>query len=141
VKDNQPVLKEEIADYVQDVRLRDTAVQCDEQQRRAALTRQGGLGEIGLHRCGERALYQQERNKRRYYICSRGLTAEELLRYVRLEWTVESMHWLLDVHFGEDFCRIEDRNARQISTLSVKPRLTRLKFIKPKRNPNVLSYA
>jgi hypothetical protein len=23
------------------------------------------------------------------------------------------MHWLLDVHFGEDFCRIEDRNVQQ----------------------------
>jgi hypothetical protein len=23
------------------------------------------------------------------------------------------MHWLLDVHFGKDFCRIEDRNGQQ----------------------------
>jgi hypothetical protein len=23
------------------------------------------------------------------------------------------MHWLLGVRFGEDFCRIEDRNAQQ----------------------------
>jgi hypothetical protein len=23
------------------------------------------------------------------------------------------MHWLLDVHFGEDFCRVEDRNVQQ----------------------------
>jgi hypothetical protein len=33
----------------------------------------------------------------------------ELLRHARLEWFVEMMHWLLDVHFGEDFCRVEDR--------------------------------
>ncbi len=23
------------------------------------------------------------------------------------------MHWLLDVHFGEDYCRVEDRNIQQ----------------------------
>jgi predicted transposase YbfD/YdcC len=48
-----------------------------------------------------------------YYISSRRLTAEELLRHARLEWSVETMHWLLDVHFGEDFCRVEDRNVQQ----------------------------
>jgi hypothetical protein len=45
------------------------------------------------------------------------LTAEELLRYVRLAWKVERMHWLLEVHFGEDFCRIEDRNGEQNLTI------------------------
>ena len=49
-----------------------------------------------------------------YYISSRKLTAEELLRHARLEWSVESMHWLLDVHFGEDFCRIEDEDVQQV---------------------------
>lgn len=23
------------------------------------------------------------------------------------------MHWLLDVHFNEDFCRVEDKNVQQ----------------------------
>ena len=23
------------------------------------------------------------------------------------------MHWLLDVHFGEDFCRVEDKHVQQ----------------------------
>jgi len=23
------------------------------------------------------------------------------------------MHWLLDVHFAEDFCRVEDENVQQ----------------------------
>lgn len=23
------------------------------------------------------------------------------------------MHWLLDVHFEEDFCRVEDKNVQQ----------------------------
>jgi len=30
------------------------------------------------------------------------LSAEELLHHARTEWSVESMHWLLDVHFDED---------------------------------------
>ncbi len=41
-----------------------------------------------------------------YYISSRKLSAEELLHHARMEWAVESMHWLLDVHYGEDYCRI-----------------------------------
>ena len=48
-----------------------------------------------------------------YYISSRPLTAEQLLKHARLEWSVESMHWLLDVHFAEDYCRIENRNVQQ----------------------------
>ena len=34
-----------------------------------------------------------------YYISSAALTAENLLKHARLEWAVESMHWMLDVHF------------------------------------------
>ena len=56
----------------------------------------------------------QTSNEWYYHISSRQLTAEELLRRTRLEWSVESMHWLLDVHFGEDFCRVEDENVQQI---------------------------
>ena len=33
--------------------------------------------------------------------------------HARMEWSVESMHWLLDVHFGEDSCRVEDLDAQQ----------------------------
>ena len=49
-----------------------------------------------------------------YYISSRELKAESLLKHARLEWSVESMHWLLDVHFGEDYCRVEDENVQQV---------------------------
>ena len=38
---------------------------------------------------------------------------QELLSHARLEWTVESVHWPLDVHFGEDYRRVEDKNVRQ----------------------------
>lgn len=48
-----------------------------------------------------------------YFISSRKLSASELLYYARSEWSVETMHWLLDVHFREDYCRVEDRNVQQ----------------------------
>lgn len=48
-----------------------------------------------------------------YYISSRKLSAEELLHHARMEWAVESMHWLLDVHYGEDYCRIANKTAQQ----------------------------
>ncbi len=41
-----------------------------------------------------------------YYISSRKLSALDLLHPARMEWSVESMHWLLDVHFGENFCHV-----------------------------------
>jgi len=31
----------------------------------------------------------------------------------RKEWSVETIHWLLDVHFEKDFCRVEDKNIQQ----------------------------
>ena len=62
-----------------------------------------------------------------YYISSRKLKAEDMLKHARAEWTVESMHWLLDVHFNEDFCRVEDKNVQQnLNTL----RKMALNFIK-----------
>jgi predicted transposase YbfD/YdcC len=48
-----------------------------------------------------------------YYISSASLTAEELLAHARLEWRVESMHWLLDVHFSEDKTRVWDMNVQK----------------------------
>ena len=48
-----------------------------------------------------------------YYISSKELSAEELLHHARTEWSVESMHWLLDVHFDEDKCRIQSKNIQQ----------------------------
>ena len=67
-----------------------------------------------------------------YYISSRKLTAEELLKHARLEWSVEVMHWLLDVHFGEDFCRVEDEDVQQILNMIRKIVLNSVKNYKEK---------
>lgn len=48
-----------------------------------------------------------------YYISSRELKPEGLLKHARLEWAVESMHWLLDVHFLEDKTKVWDMNVQK----------------------------
>lgn len=40
-----------------------------------------------------------------YYIASAPLDIERLAKAVRSHWGVESMHWLLDVEFGDDLSR------------------------------------
>lgn len=52
--------------------------------------------------------------EQRYYISSRELTAEELAQAVRAHWGIENrLHWMLDVNFGEDGCRVRKDNAPQ----------------------------
>jgi len=57
---------------------------------------------------------------------------EEILKHVRMEWSVESMHWLLDVHFGEDFCLIEDEDVQQVLNTLRKIALNCVKAYKQK---------
>ncbi len=70
-----------------------------------------------------------------YYISSRNITAEELLHHARMEWSVESMHWLLDVHFGEDCCRIADKNGQKNLNILRKSALNLVKSYKLKYEP------
>ena len=49
----------------------------------------------------------------RYYICSRPqMSAIEALHAVRSHWSIENeLHWVLDVAFREDDCRVRAKNA------------------------------
>lgn len=48
----------------------------------------------------------------RYYICSLRSNAKKLGTSIRSHWGVEnSLHWVLDVTFREDDCRIRKDNA------------------------------
>lgn len=69
-----------------------------------------------------------------YYISSAPLTPENLLKHARLEWSVESMHWLLDVHFGEDRCLANDRNTQFTLNILRKIVLNLLKTYKTQNN-------
>ena len=149
VKDNHPILKTDIEDYVQDDELRqgmDTAHTLELNrgriERRTSYvtsdiawlegrTDWPKMTSIGaINRQVETA--NTTTNEWHYYICSKPLTAEELLKHARLEWSVETMHWLLDVHFGEDFCRVEDRVVQQNLNIVRKIALNCIKLFKEK---------
>lgn len=148
VKDNQSTLKEDIEDYVQDDDLRKvmkTAFTLEQNggrvERRTAFISQDVAwlkGWANLSSIG--AIHTQFDYKRKttsewhYYISSAPLSAEQLLKHARLEWSVESMHWLLDVHFGEDFCRIEDEAVQQVLNIVRKIVLNNVKLYKQKTN-------
>ena len=69
-----------------------------------------------------------------YYLSSRELTAEQLLHHARMEWSVESMHWLLDVHFEEDWCRVESKDVQQCLNMFRKAAINFIKSFKTRNN-------
>jgi len=130
VKDNQSELKREIEEYVQDQDLRkamDKTTTKEKNRGRIETRTAYVLSDINwlwskkdwmsLSCVGAINTKFETKNGKsnewHYYISSRNLTPEELLKHARLEWSVESMHWLLDVHFDEDFCRVENENVQQ----------------------------
>ena len=127
---NQPSLEREIADYVQDETLRkgmDSAIQKEKNRDRIETRMAYTVSDIswlfGKEKwknlaCIGAIKTEIERNGRKteewnYYISSRKLTAAELLCRARMEWAVETMHWILDVHYSEDYCRVENKTIQQ----------------------------
>jgi len=52
--------------------------------------------------------------EKRYYISSLESNAERFGKAVRTHWQIEnSLHWVLDVVFNEDQCRIRDKHAAE----------------------------
>ena len=49
----------------------------------------------------------------RYYISSLKESAERLLNISREHWKIESLHWMLDVVFSEDDCKILSENGHK----------------------------
>lgn len=55
----------------------------------------------------------------KYYISDLKLTGEEFARVVRGHWTIENnLHWILDVHFREDWSLCKEENSlKNLSTI------------------------
>ena len=128
VKDNHRKLKREIEEYInQNINKFETLMIKEKNHGRIEIRTAYVIQDtswlskkedwIKLHTIG--AIHREfiSKNKQtsewHFYISSRKLNARKLLDDVRLEWSVETMHWLLDVHFNEDFCRVEDKNVQQ----------------------------
>ncbi len=75
-------------------------------------------------------------SKWHYYISSKMLTPEDLLHHARMEWSVETLHWLLDVHFEEDWCRIEDKTVQSNLNIFRKAAINLIKLFKEKTECN-----
>ena len=70
----------------------------------------------------------------RYYISSRDAGAEALLAATRQHWAIENnLHWMLDVHFGEDASTKRAGNAAQNFALITRIALNLLKNDKSKK--------
>jgi predicted transposase YbfD/YdcC len=67
-----------------------------------------------IHRQFENMKHGGKSDEWHYYISSASLSPEQLLHHARMEWGVESMHWLLDVHFHEDKTAVYDMNIQKI---------------------------
>ena len=66
----------------------------------------GGLAAVGRVQ-SERIINKQESVEERFYIMSKRFSAEEFGKASRNHWGIEnSLHWILDVAFDEDGCRI-----------------------------------
>lgn len=147
VKDNQPSLKKDIEDYIQDKVLQnemDCEKKTEKNHGRVETRTAYVTSDIDwLEQKTEwkqlvciGAIHTEFRSKKgessewHYYISSRELTAKELLHHARMEWAVESMHWLLDVHFEEDWCRVEDRTVQQNLNVFRKSAINLIKLFK-----------
>ena len=69
----------------------------------------------------------RERQEVRWYISSLALDAKRALQSIRSHWQVESMHWVLDVTFREDECRIRNQYGPAIFNVMRKMAMAMLK--------------
>ena len=147
VKDNHPNLKKDIEDFVKDKEMQNTmkntvrteknrdrietrtayvAHEIDWLGRKEEWKNLSCIGAINKKTITENG----EANEWYYYISSRLLTPEELLHHARMEWSVETMHWLLDVHFNEDHCRTQDKNIQLNLNIARKCAINLIKLFK-----------
>jgi len=90
-----------------------------------------------IHRQFENIKQGSKSDEWHFYISSASLSPEQLLHHARMEWGVESMHWLLDVHFQEDKTAVYDMNVQKILNTVRKISLNLVRIYKDANNkPN-----
>lgn len=143
VKDNAPKLKADIELYMQNEEVPSfrtkeknggrietrTAFSCSDIEWLDGKETWKNLSCIGaIHREFEKGGLKS--SEWHYYISSAPLSPEALLTHARLEWGVESMHWLLDVHYEEDKTRVWDMNVQKILNTARKIALNMIRIFK-----------
>jgi predicted transposase YbfD/YdcC len=79
----------------------------------ATLAEWQGLRSIAMVQA-ERRLGEETTTTRRYFISSLESDAKQLLHAVRTHWGIENkVHWVLDIAFREDDCRIRKGNGAE----------------------------
>lgn len=87
--------------------------------------------------CRERTVHGETTMEAHYFIGSRRMGARKHAEVLRHHWRIENnLHWHLDVSFGEDASRIQERNAAENFALLRKMALCVLK-----QQPDKLSIA
>lgn len=75
-------------------------------------SRWAGLKRVGMVEAERRIEGRETSCERRYYLLSLDGGVESFARAVRAHWGIENqLHWVLDVAFHEDDCRIRKQNA------------------------------
>jgi len=135
VKDNQPTLNAEVTAIFERCRREPAMFGMDFHE-----TRNTGHGRTEIRRCwttdmveglsqhsdwrgleslvmieAERTVTGKTSIEHRYYICScKSLSAQSALQAARQHWAIENeLHWVLDVVFREDDCRVRAGNAAE----------------------------
>ena len=88
-----------------------------------------------IHREFENIKSGHKTSEWHYYISSAKLTPKDLLTHARLEWAVESMHWLLDVHYSEDKTRVWDMNVQKLLNTARKIALNLIRIYRDSNHP------
>jgi predicted transposase YbfD/YdcC len=102
----------------------------------ADLAQWKGLRSVGMVEA-TRETSEKTTVERRYYLSSLQLDAQCFARAVRGHWSVEnSLHWVMDVNFGEDQSRARNKNAAGNLALLRRTALNLIKkeTSKPKRS-------
>jgi predicted transposase YbfD/YdcC len=95
----------------------------------------GGLQIIVQYRTYRRQKGKETAQTDRYYIWSGDFSAEEYLKYIRGHWSIENqLHWMLDIMFREDECRVRTGNTALNTNILRKMTLHRLRKMKLGKN-------